>query len=132
VWIKAAPTKDPYYPAGFDMNIQLTGCRYVEPGKGTNVLGLSAGQAEFSGGNLAQPITQPFTLNANDQLIEPKSKDFSLGFTRPSGLFKGKFAASAGGKPMSFQGVVLQKWGTGYGYFLGTDQSGRVRLSRKP
>ena len=131
VWIKPATTKSPYYPAGFALNIQLTGCRYVEPAKGTNVLGFSAAQAVFSGGNLAQDITQPFTLDANDHVTDPQGKDFSLGFTRPSGLFKGKMAVPAGSKPISFQGVVLQKQGLASGYFLGTDQSGRVRLSPK-
>ncbi len=132
VWIKPATTKTLYYRAGFAMNVAITGCRYVEPAKGTNVLGFSAAQAVFSGGNLAQNITQPFTLDVNDRVADPQGKEFNLSFTQPSGLFKGKIATPAGNKPISFQGVVLQKRGLASGYFLGSDQSGRVSLSRRP
>ena len=51
----------------------------------------------------------------------------SLTFTLPTGLFKGS-VTNANPKTISFNGVVLQKQNLGCGYFLGTNQSGRVQL----
>ena len=49
-----------------------------------------------------------------------------------TGQFKGSFVDTAAVRTVSFTGVVLQKSTNGAGYFLGTNQSGRVLLEARP
>jgi hypothetical protein len=52
----------------------------------------------------------------------------TLSFTQSSGLFKGNLRTADHPKSISFSGVVLQNQTNGSGYFLGTNQSGRIVL----
>jgi hypothetical protein len=54
-------------------------------------------------------------------------------FTLSSGLFKGSYTpTNAKAKAVSFAGAVLQKGTNAAGYYLGTNQSGRVLLEAAP
>jgi len=46
--------------------------------------------------------------------------------TTSTGLFKGTVINPADGKPVSFNGVLLQKQNFGGGFFTGFNQTGRV------
>ncbi len=46
-----------------------------------------------------------------------------------TGVFTGQMLNQTTGKPMSFQGALLQKVSTGYGFLLGTNQSTSVILT---
>jgi hypothetical protein len=57
----------------------------------------------------------------------------SLSFTLSSGLFKGSYTPTeAGAKAVSLAGAVMQKATNASGYFLGTNESGRVSLRAAP
>jgi hypothetical protein len=120
-----------YYPAGFSLEAEAVGWRYYAPGKGTNVLGLTASTnltLTLVGGGLAQGITNGITLAANGKVTPVSGPRLNLTFTPSTGAFSGNVVNPATAKPISFAGVVLQGGGIGCGFFLGTSGSGEVRL----
>jgi hypothetical protein len=117
------------YPSGFDWITEAGGGRYNAPGKGSNILGAASSRVAIvlGGGGLASNVTNTFTLNANNQVKNPSLADkLTLGFTASSGLFRGTQTIPGTGKAVFFSGVILQGQTNSAGYFLGTDQSGRV------
>lgn len=85
----------------------------------------------LEGGNLSRTVTSQITLNANNQANDASGKKVNLTFTPATGLFSGSVPnPDAPRKTVSFNGVVLQSQTNGWGYFLGTNQSGQVFLGR--
>ena len=56
----------------------------------------------------------------------------TMTFTLASGLFKGTFSSTTEPRVATFSGVVLQKSTNGFGFFLGTNQSGSVAFEAAP
>ena len=73
-------------------------------------------------------ITNAVLLEPNNKVLNMSTNRLSLSFTVATGAFKGSVVDPATQKPISFGGVVLQKQNVGYGFFLGANQSGQVRL----
>jgi hypothetical protein len=133
VWINPGGPAVKYYPAGFKVEVQATGSLYTPPAAGAQALGLAAaGGISFSGGNLGQSFTNAIRFDANSKVTNLSSNKLSLTLTTASGLFKGSVVDPAGGKTLSFQGVLLQKASIGPGFFLGTNQSGQIHLGPMP
>jgi hypothetical protein len=78
----------------------------------------------LAGGDLSQALTNPVVLNANNRVTS--SNKTSLAITLSTGLFRGNAPSLAVGKTIPFRGVLLQKQNRGAGFFLGTNQSGKV------
>jgi hypothetical protein len=73
------------------------------------------------------------TLGLSSKLTNNTPHKLAVTFTLSSGLFKGSFTpTNAGSKAVSFAGAVLQKGTNAAGYYLGTNQSGRVLLEAAP
>lgn len=110
---------------------KTAGGRYDPPVGGENVLGAASSSLRLilAGGDLGGSVTNEFILNANNQ-VQNSSLPYRLGlnFMAASGLFAGWQSIPAAARPVAFQGVVVQGQTNGAGYFLGTDQSGRVWL----
>ena len=53
----------------------------------------------------------------------------TLSINLASGLFNGSVTTPDGSRSFPFKGAVYQKQNQGWGFFLGTNQSGRVRFS---
>ena len=126
-WIKLALSSAKLYPAGFTNWFDAVGSVYGFT-NGVRVLSLTNGVATFEGGNLSQSITNQFWLGTNN--LVTGSNKLSLKITTTSGLFQGGFINPATGKSNSFSGALLQKQNAGYGYFLGTNQTGSVTLQK--
>jgi hypothetical protein len=126
-WIKLAQPSAKLYPAGFTNWFDAIGSVYGFT-NGVRVLDLTNGVATFEGGNLSQTITNQFWLGTNN--LVTGSNTLSLKITTTSGLFQGGFINPATGKSNSFSGALLQKQNAGYGYFLGTNQTGSVTLQK--
>ncbi len=118
-WIKLESSAK-YYPGGFKLQIPATGSAYQPP------LSFTEGTLTLNGGNLSAPVVYDITLN-NGRASNQSGGRFSLRFSASTGLFSG--SASPGGRTVRFSGVILQDQNSGSGYFLGTDQSGRVSLT---
>ena len=128
-WIRPVIARAPLYPDGFSLNTRMTGARYHPPTNAAGrVIDLAVGSMEFTGGNLAGPLTNLFTVGPSSRLTNAGPGLLTCAFTPASGLFKGSFTPAASTRHIAFQGVVLQGVAMGSGYFVGTNESGRVTL----
>jgi hypothetical protein len=118
-WIKA-PNASHYYPGGFNDILQLIGSPYVAPTKNSPVLSLLNASVTLSGGNLANDINSPVSLQKN---LGYGAGSTIINFTAATGAFSGKFGAK-----QTMSGVVLQNQDNARGFFLGTTESGAVLL----
>jgi hypothetical protein len=124
-WIKPAQLGIKYYPAGFTNEVTAVGSRYTQPAGLTNrVIHLTNGVVSFEGGNLSAPFTNLVSLTLSNRVINASSNTLSL--TLSSGLFSGSATVPVTRQNVSFKGALLQNMDVGYGYFLGTNQSGSV------
>jgi len=125
-WTKQPGAAPRYYPAGFDLETKITGSAY---NAGLNpITGFSRGTLALSGGNLPADIVNQITIT-NNKVTNLSSNKLSLSLNKSQGLFSGSVKDPATGKTISFKGALRQKARLGEGYFLGTDQSGSVRLA---
>jgi hypothetical protein len=131
-WIKPAQAKARFYAQGFLLMTNGLGSGYVRPSKGSPVLSFTDVDIVLSGGELATPITNHVALGPGNKVTSAdKAK---LSFVPNSGSFRGSVPNPTGGKSgtIPFTGVVLTDANQGRGYFLGSDQSGKVLLRARP
>jgi len=129
-WIKP-PANGKYYPAGFTLETPAQASRYVPPARGTNVLTFGVGEVLLSGAGLSHNIYDVFQLEPNDKVINLTTNNkLTLVFNGSSGSFSGSIGNpnAPRSKLISFGGTVFQDQDSGYGFFLGTNQSGQVFL----
>ena len=124
-WIKQAQPTSKLYPAGFTNETAAVGSLYTFS-NGIPILTWTNGNIILSGGNLADSITNAFTIAANNKVTG--TNGLTLSFVTSSGLFKGSVRNPAAAKPIPVNGALLQKQDTGFGTFLGTNQTGQVFL----
>lgn len=123
-WIKLPQSSAKFYPAGFTNRTGVIASKYVFTNK-VPVLNFSTGQVWLANGNLAASFTNQVLLSTNNKVSVTGTNKLSLTLLTGSGLFTGS-ATPPAGKPISIGGVVLEKQNFGAGFFLGTNQSGRV------
>jgi uncharacterized repeat protein (TIGR02543 family) len=124
-WSRSSQAPAKLYPAGFTNSVAALGSRFLFTNN-TPVLNLNPGEVSFTGGNLAVSLTNQVTLSSKNKLSGPGK--LSLSISPVTGLFKGNILPSSPGKMISFNGAVIQKQNYASGFFLGTNQSGRVFL----
>lgn len=148
-WIKPIQSKAKYYPDGFTIYQTNTwGLRFASP-TFQNGLFVGTGELILSGGDFDVPLTNYVTLN-NNNTVSSTNKT-SLSISRSTGTFSGRvyvpitnvtsrvvkgsevYKTNVTQKALSFSGVILTNAssGVGAGYFLGTNQSGRVVFQEK-
>lgn len=124
------PSGSDFYPDGFDLILNATGARYVEPPSDRR------GIPEFStfsatDGGLGD-LTTNVRFRKDDHAEEPNPSDDGLTITyhRSSGIFSGAFTApNNSGKHVHFDGVILQGSSNGgAGVFQGEKKAGMVTL----
>jgi hypothetical protein len=131
-WLKPTQPLSLFYPLGFTNQTTLTGSRYL-PGNATNrVLALTNGAVILSGGNLSRTWTNAIALDATHHVSNASPNQLTLTLSPATGLFKGSFLDTGTVRTVAFRGAVLQKSTNGAGFFLGTNQSGRVLLEARP
>jgi hypothetical protein len=123
-WIKN-PQSTIFYPKGFTNNVACTGSLYVKPVAGTRIIDLSDATVTFTGGNLSSGFADSIAISTDNKVSVHGNDKLTMTFALPTGLFKGT-AMSPDAQTCSYRGAVFQKVNKGYGYFLGTDQSGSV------
>jgi hypothetical protein len=129
-WVKAAiPTG--YYHGGFtntgDNAASLIGSKWVAPAVGSG-LNITLPQVSFLGGNLDPDLAPVVTYNSGTRTISSQNPAISMRLLPNIGMFDGQFVDPSSGLKRSISGVLLQKQNQARGFFLGTDQSGAVRL----
>ena len=125
-WTKAAQSSAKYYPAGFTLQTEAVGSGYAQPPTGSRLIDLSSGQVWFANGNLQQSFTNLVMLGTDNRVKNLTTNALTLNPNIASGLFNGKVTMPGTKTSISFSGAFLQKQNTGYGFFLGTNQAGRV------
>ena len=130
-WFKNPVSTGAYYRNGFNLSsgeLYMNGSLYVSPPKGIPVLNLINGVATFFDGNLASSFTNHIAITNNVLSATSGTNHLKALFNPTSGLFSGTFVHPVTHKTSSFNGAVLSAQNTGYGYFLGTNQSGKVLI----
>jgi hypothetical protein len=92
----------------------------------TRVINLTNGIVYFEGGNLTGPFTNVVALVATNRVLNGSSNALTVSLTVSNGTFTGKVTVPGTTRTNTFKGAVLQDADSGYGFFLGTNQSGRV------
>lgn len=108
-WIKPPGAKS-LYQDGFAVQRPVVGSFYS---LGTNAVPTAADASLLLAGALLG--------SATNQIV-------SMQFSKANGTFTGQLRDSIAGKPVSFQGALLQNLGAGYGFVLGTNLSSPVTL----
>jgi hypothetical protein len=135
IWLKPAGSSGSY-PGGFTNLINSVGSPYHKPATGARVLDWNSGLGQFSisGGGLSQSWTNDIRLELNNRVTNLSGPKLTLSVTPSTGLFRGTFVDPDSHKSQPFQGVLLlfQDSNIGIGYFLGSNQSGEIRLGPAP
>src|SRR5262249_792835 len=124
VCTKPASSVAKYYSAGFTNELAVLGARYASP-----PLSWPTGTLVLTARGLSSPITNSITFGPNGRVVAPSPIGLKLAFTSSTGSFKGSALNPQNGLSVAFQGVLFQKGNSaGYGFFLGSNQSGEVLL----
>ena len=90
----------------------------------------------FIGGNLLEDFTTEAALGRNNRITDEGTNKLTLTITPGTGLFRGTVMRPGGTRSMSFSGALFQKpllqmpdIAYGFGFHLGTNQSGQIRLA---
>jgi len=142
-YIKMPTDGGPYADGWGSVGVLFNGAKYAPPKRGQRVLGIADGspnaQFRFSGGDLAEDITQPITLGAKGYtatLAPGVTGKFSFSVDPKTGLITGGFGNSSMGanrrtssSPASpsvrFSGLLLPSQNQGLGFFT-THEGGRT------
>lgn len=128
-WFKPAIASAKYYQAGFAIDQTLSGSRYTAPTNSSDpILNFTSGGVEFSAGNLAASFENEISI-AENKVTNLGTNKLTLSINRSSGLFTGSVTPPGATKSIPFRGAIDQNLNQGWGFFLGTNQSGCVRLS---
>ncbi len=127
------PAKGPgSYPSGFSENVVVSGMKYTPPLRQESVFGFTDGIVLMQGGNLGDSVQVPITLMANNKVVGSGDAKLRLALKTARGTFTGSLSLPSSPKVHKLNGVLMRQFDAGYGYFLGTDQSGQVRIGAKP
>jgi len=132
-WIRPAQASSKLYPAGFSRDgIMATGSRYVAPtGTSSRVVGFTNGTLVIQGADLAGSLTNLVSLSAKGKVTDLSlTNKLSLTIGSTNGFFSGTLTPAGTHRVISVHGAILQSAAAGYGYFLGTNQSGLVYLGQ--
>jgi len=125
-WFRPSQPGGKLYPAGFARGSQAAGSVYRFT-NGVPVLDFSTGQLWLANGNLAGSFTNQITLDSASKITSTNAT-LKVTVSTSTGSIKGSVADPSTGKSIPFAGVVLQQQGLGGGFFVGTNQTGRVFL----
>jgi hypothetical protein len=128
LWTKRSGVTSPYYAAGFTNTVTTLGSYYTNRPAGTPVVTLSNATVLLTEGNLPAPLTNDVVLSPLNKITvtSTNTNKLTLTVTAATGQFSGSFVNPGTRKPSLIKGVLLQKHEMGGGFFLGTNQSGRV------
>ncbi len=119
LWIAPAGSSS-VHPGGLTNQLDPTGSRVL--GK----FGFSKGAAILSGGAINSSVTNGVIVIGN--VVHGSDSTWKLSANPQTGLFNGSVVDPNSGQKLLFHGALLERSGTGGGFFLNADQSGKVYL----
>jgi hypothetical protein len=128
-WEKATSTNT-NTPSGFGNAIQIFGSRYVHVTSGRDINWTNP-VLTVRNGDLAQPISQSFSLTEHDQFVftAPNDNHFGAVLNPAWGNFSGRFVDPTTQRFTAFRGVLLQRQNVAGGFFINSGQSGSVFIN---
>jgi hypothetical protein len=126
-WFKPPLATGRVYRNGFAVQQEISGSLFQRPLSGP-LLNFSQGTATFNEGNPGTPFEIGIALSPNNR-VTPADSRLRLTLSPSTGLFRGTVRLPGATRSVSFTGALHQKGNYGAGCFLGTDQSGQVRLA---
>ena len=128
-WIKPAMACK-YYASGLTNEAMAMGAAYVAPSSNEQQGGgVRRTQLTCSGANLSEVVTGELMLLPNGKMMTQGDGTLKIGISPSTGLFKGTVIDPLSGEQRSFGGVVLQRFNSGAGMILGTNQIGRIEVT---
>jgi hypothetical protein len=124
-WIKPADDAK-FYPDGFNFETVASGSTYnpsLDP-----VSGFDFATVKLLGGNLPFDLFESVLINTNNKVSSFGPDKTTLSLNPSQGLFKVTVVNTNIHTTVKGNGVILQKQIIGSGFFLGTNQSGRVTI----
>jgi len=130
-WSRPPGPKPKVHTNGFAFDSMLLGSAYRAPGANTFFDATSA-VVILSEGGLGQSVTNLVTLGPGAKVTNTGTNKLTLKLTQKSGAFTGNVTLPGAKKATAFKGALLQKQQYGGGFFLGTNQSGRLEFRPEP
>ncbi len=129
-WIKQAWT-NALYSSGFIHQAPVFGSVYTPPLPGIPALQLTNGTLTVVEGNLSASYTNSLFLSTNNAFtfVSTNLGGLKISLSKKTGVFKGSFFhPDAANRVTPFSGALLQNQNRGGGFFLGTNQAGKIYL----
>jgi hypothetical protein len=133
MWFETAASGSHYYTNGFsfptnDLNLMVD--RYIPPAKGVAVLPSVNYTVLLYGGDLIPTLSANITISSNNAVVVtgPNTNQLSLTINASAGTFTGSFVSSATSAKTALKGVLLPGANSGFGYFLGLNQTGGILI----
>lgn len=132
-WIRPLATGTNALALGVQQTLTAIGSRYVPPTRKQQVLAWSEGLLGLQGGGLPELIVFNLQFKGRNDIILPEIKPdiISLKLTPETGLLTGQFIHPDAEKPVTMEGVILQKQNHGIGFFLTPVTSGSIFIGPK-
>ena len=127
-WFKQTQPATKVSAEGFTNLTTLVGSRYQAPTPASPLLDMATGSLEFSSDNLSIDFANAIQLTPQNSFVNQGTNKLSISVSKSTGRFNGAVSPPAGGKSLSFSGVLLQRQNLGGGFFLSTNRSGNVIL----
>jgi uncharacterized repeat protein (TIGR03803 family) len=134
-WTKPPQPRDTRFASGFSTTLTAFGGKFVPPARGQPVLVIPTGDpltAGFDRGGLFSQATTDFTFTGAKAVANDASNTAhaSAAFNARTGLVTGTFKPAA--KAVKYRGVVVQRDTSVAGFFLGTADTGSVKMAVVP
>jgi hypothetical protein len=122
-WIKPPNASATFYPNGFNVQSNAVGSKISS----SPSLNFASGTVTLLGGNYFSTLAITATNTSAKPLIYRGTNNLSLTLDSPApGLFKGSVTDPVSRKKISFTGGILETQQVASGFFLGTNQSGKI------
>jgi glucose/arabinose dehydrogenase len=126
-WSRPPLPRPRVYTNGFALDSMLIGSAYHAPGTNTLFSETNA-VVIFSQGGLGESVTNNVILGPGARVTSASTNRLTLKLRQAAGSFTGTTTLPGATKATTFRGALLQKQGYGGGFFLGTNQSGRIEF----
>ncbi len=130
-WSKPEIMKAKKYPGAFTADIAVLGSRWTPPARNTAALDITDWNLAIGNGVLTQPLTATTTLNTVNIFTLTGATGTKLTLAPKTGILTGSFPG-ANGKPVKFNGALLQSQRIGRGVFALPDKTDPVTLDPPP
>lgn len=135
LWGKLPVRNDRYYSNGFSLLSTTLVARYVSPAAGQNAVKWTNGLAIIGGGNLESATNQIQISNNVVRVLGGSISNLTLTLSTANGTFSGSFRHPVSRQTANVRGSLVQDPAQSLpsgGWFLGTNQSGFIRLVPQP